>query len=103
MTYSRPEIERRDRTNVEWFSGLMLLKLAENEDKPGWQDAELETLVERIRDEIGELAEAMRDLYANPTDLNATQALLELADVGNTVMMVASWIAVHHQNQDRLR
>lgn len=103
MMYTRPEIERRDRTNVQWFSGLMLLKLSENEHKPGWVDTELTTLVDRIRDEIVELAEAMKELEANPTDLASTQALMELADVANTVMMVASWIAVHHQNQERLR
>jgi NTP pyrophosphatase (non-canonical NTP hydrolase) len=103
MTYTKREIERRDRTNVEWFGELMRLKLWQNEDKPGWLDADLITLVDRIRDEIIELAEAMKELEANPTDMAATQALLELADVGNTVMMVASWIAVHHQGQERLR
>lgn len=103
MTYSRPEIERRDRTNVEWFSGLMLTKMAKYEDKPGWQEQDRQDLIRLMTSEVREFGHALEKMDSDPSDLNVTETIMELADIGNSAMIVASWLAVHHQGQDRLR
>jgi len=72
MTIIRPELQK--------FVELMENKLKANDFKGGWQECKLEWLVVRLKQEVGELEEAIM-CGKNITD--------EAIDVANFAMMIA--------------
>ncbi len=70
------------RRELEIFSGIMELKLGLNDHKGGWENVGLEDLMEKLKGEVNELADAME----REPDMNI---LFEAADVANYAMMIA--------------
>lgn len=69
---------------VDWFSGIMKVKLGtkHNRAKPHWATSTFALLLERLRDEVQELENALcREDVAN--------AVSECCDVANFAMMIA--------------
>lgn len=83
------------RESVKWFAEQMENKLKENDKKGGWDNCNIYWLIQRIKEETGELLKAV-DLHR---DLGASKEhiIQESADVANFAMMVAD-IARKHLN-----
>lgn len=82
----RPEVQR--------FAELMELKLRANEHKGGWEEDEAHALIERAREEIKELEEAVTsEAYAYVTGRSTPAMRRTIADeaaaVANFMLMVA--------------
>lgn len=69
-----------------WFRSQMLLKLRLNANKAGWDTVSQRWLLNRLRQEVGELARAVEQ-YED--DADAANVIFEAADVANFAMMIA--------------
>lgn len=67
---------------VGWFSKRMLCTLYVNSNKPHWDTVTTSYLISRLREELGELEEA---LLKNDTN----NIINECTDVANFAMMIA--------------
>ena len=82
------------------FALDMERKLQDNEHKGGWEDCDLEDMLEKLTEEKRELVVATRkfdDNYysANPTSEKLRQRVIdEAADVGNITMMISDIVKV---------
>lgn len=82
------------RREVQWFSCEMEAVLRANDHKGGWHGEDAGWLVERLREEVDELAKALdahraelasRERYVAKT----ATVIREAADVANFAMMIA--------------
>lgn len=64
---------------VDWFSTLMRGKMAANTHKGDWNNVKLESLEERLQEELAEFRSAKRK----------SDKVLELADMANICMLMA--------------
>lgn len=80
---------------VQWFAEQMELKLRENDHKGGWHEDDPESLVDRIREEVEELADEALE-FERPKS-----AIAEAADVANMAMMVADHFREGGPSQDQ--
>ena len=71
------------RKEVLEFAKVMETKLSQHDDRPHWDDEDMEYLEKRFDDEVVELKEALRS--KNPNHI-----VLESGDVGNMAMALAS-------------
>lgn len=71
------------REEVRWFSEAMERKLAENDHKGGWHNADTIYLLKRLEEELQELQEAALLNYENE------KVISESVDVANFAMMIA--------------
>ena len=79
--YLRPE--------VQTFAMAMEDRLRANDHKGGWDNEFPQRLIERCREELGELDVAIDEIRANgPNEERLASVLMEAADVGNFAMMV---------------
>lgn len=67
----------------KWFAEQMAVKLRENEHKGGWDRCNPYWLIDRLKEEVAELEQAMDD------GLPSEEIIRECADIGNFAMMVA--------------
>jgi NTP pyrophosphatase (non-canonical NTP hydrolase) len=76
---------------VEKFAELMEERLAANDYKCGWADADTDYLLGRIEDEVHELKEALfeHDWVRTGSKELAINVRKECADVANFAMMIA--------------
>lgn len=81
----RPNVE----VKVAAFSKVMISKLHENDHKGTWQDASVEWLLDRLRDEMDELKEALETRIKWGTRPNIAWVCREAADVANYAMMIS--------------
>lgn len=79
----RLEMESVLRPAVRRFAVAMENQLRANDHKGGWTDESREWLLGRVRDEVDELHEVVRN------DLNSDEVMREAADVANFAMMIA--------------
>lgn len=79
------------RHEIHVFSEYMEHKLALNDHKGGWELTPLPILLDKLRAEVEELAEAVED----GTNL---EKMLEAADVANFAMMIA-WNSILEQHR----
>lgn len=88
-------LQLRQPTNAElgrersanWFATQMNVKLQENTHKGGWLHCNQWWLLERLKDEVKELEEAMGQ--AAHGEIRIQEVIRECADVGNFAMMIA--------------
>ena len=86
----------KPRPCVEDFALDMELKLRANEHKGGWDDCDLEFLLEKLTEEKRELVVATRKFDDNHYSVNPPNSQLkqkvidEAADVGNIAMMISN-------------
>ena len=71
------------RREVRWFAERMEAELCANDYKGGWEDMLLADLLTRLREEVEELAEAVKMRAAT------AHVISEAADVANFAMMIA--------------
>lgn len=71
------------RAEVEWFAVMMEKQLAANDHKPGWHRDSLESLLERAKEELSELDDAIT------SGEDPEVIIREAADVANFAMMIA--------------
>jgi len=74
------------RREVKTFAHAMEYKLGLNDHKGGWENLDNEELFYRLREEVDELQEAIKEG-------NYINILLEAADVANYALMIA-WNAM---------
>jgi len=98
MNYTEKEVKiRKLEKAVDRFANTMKLKLRLNSHKPGWQDCGYTHLLERLHQEVGELAEAVTEHISSPRpspnsyfgDVTSAHVEMECADVANFAMMIA--------------
>ena len=78
------------REEVTWFAGKMEEVLRENDWKGGWQKMSAVEILERLRQEIDELFEALlSDPTAGVFPASPDQLIKECADVANFAMFFA--------------
>jgi NTP pyrophosphatase (non-canonical NTP hydrolase) len=77
----------RWRPEVVVFADAMESKLKENDWKGGWKNCDAARLLERVREEVDELAEAVA--WERRGDNERAVIGREAADVANMAMMVA--------------
>jgi hypothetical protein len=70
---------------VRWFAEQMELALRRNDSKGGWHECDPSDLVDRVREEVEEMAESSNSIC----DGAELDTILEAADVANMAMMVA--------------
>jgi len=70
------------RKEIKVFAEIMEAKLSQHDDRPHWNDEELDYLVARFDEEVKEFKEAIKS--KNPNHI-----ILEAADVANMAMMIA--------------
>lgn len=70
---------------VRQFATRMKKKLRENRFKGGWRDESLAFLLDKLNEEVQELADALSSY--SPADME--DVFDEAADVGNMAMMIA--------------
>lgn len=70
------------RKQVQWFAGEMERVLKENDHKGGWDKIETLVLLNRLKEEVAELADAIE-----ADDVSVT--IKEAIDVANFAMMIA--------------
>ena len=75
------------RKSVAAFGKQMSGRLMENNHKEGWEDCSFKYLLWRLRQEVEELASAVKGGMAHFGEAN--DIVLEAADVGNFAMMIA--------------
>lgn len=75
------------REQVKWFSEQMEVKLQQNDDKGGWDNCDIFWLIERLKEEVAELEDALYN-HINFAD-RRWEVVREASDVGNFAMMVA--------------
>lgn len=82
------EFEKR---KVSAFARLMLSKLFLNRHKGDWSDESILWLLNRLRQEVDELAQAIASPSHTPAEMERWQELvaMECADVANFAMMIA--------------
>lgn len=71
------------RTSVNWFAEQMELKLRDNDHKGGWARCEHSWLLDRLKQEVGELEKALDQVD------NQENVIKEAADVANFALMIA--------------
>ncbi len=72
------------------FARVMERKLRENDHKGGWEDEDIEWLMERLTGEVAELSKALTTPNDGPlSERRRRSAVREAADVANFAMMVA--------------
>ena len=71
------------RTSVNWFAEQMELKLRDNDHKGGWASCEHSWLLDRLKQEVGELEKALDQVD------NQENVIKEAADVANFALMIA--------------
>lgn len=76
------EHDAAPRPQVQWFSGEMERVLKENDHKGGWDGMDLLCLLNRLKEETAELADALE-----ADDVSVT--IKEAIDVANFAMMIA--------------
>ena len=91
--------ERRGENEVKKFAEAMIEKLNEpkNLAKGGWEDCDIQYLLERTREELFELREEIgrwqwckrNGMNLDSINFRAKQILKEAADVANFAMMIA--------------
>lgn len=74
------EIGRGMRGEVLWFAQEMEGQLQENDHKDGWEERSAKWLLNRLKQEVGELERAIE---------NKKNVVDEAADVANFAMMIA--------------
>ena len=82
----RGESEGREmklRAEVQWFAEEMERTLRRHDDRPGWKDETQPWLLDRLREEVEELAKILH--FGTP----ARRILREATDVANFAMMIA--------------
>ena len=90
----------KPRQAVEDFAIDMEVKLRANEYKGGWDDCDLEFLLEKLTEEKRELVVATRKFNDNhysvsPPNSQLKQRVIdEAADVGNIAMMISDIVKV---------
>lgn len=72
------------REEVRKFAEGMEQKLRANDHKPGWQNDNIDDLMDRISEELMELKIALLQIKDN----NYSDAIKETYDIGNFAMMV---------------
>jgi NTP pyrophosphatase (non-canonical NTP hydrolase) len=88
------------RQPVQDFALDMERMLQENDFKGGWQDEDLEDMIDKLAEEKKELVIATRNFEANHYSLNPPNEKLrqkvidEAADVGNIAMMISDIVKV---------
>jgi NTP pyrophosphatase (non-canonical NTP hydrolase) len=70
----------------------MRRKLRENRYKGGWRDEDMDFLLTKLEEEVGELLEVVR--AGNQDKLAVQDALDEAADVANMAMMIADRFSI---------
>lgn len=86
-SYERPaecralDVEEIEYKSVTFFAKEMDRKLQENSQKGGWEDCDESYLIERLRQEVDELEEAI-----NEKEVHEIKS--ECADVANFAMMI---------------
>lgn len=73
------------RPSVNWFAEKMELKLRENDHKGGWEHCSPHWLLDRLKQEVLELENAISSSDAN-------EITKEAADVANFALMIADTI-----------
>jgi NTP pyrophosphatase (non-canonical NTP hydrolase) len=77
------------RESVAWFAEQMERKLRLHDDRPGWMGNLPNALLDRVREEVDELDNAL-DYGARAEDQSHPQNIIdECADVANMAMMIA--------------
>lgn len=71
------------RSQVQWFSGEMERVLKENDHKGGWDDIQALILLNQLKEETAELADAIEN------DISPEHIIKEAVDVANFAMMIA--------------
>ena len=71
------------------FAAVMEEKLIANDHKGGWGECSLDWLLNRLRQETGELAREVEVLKATLDPKAVERVLREAADVANFAMMVS--------------
>lgn len=96
---------------VEAFSRLMEQKLAEMDGrKGGWDECDLQWLLAKLMEEVGELAEIIVKMHwstgkrfhqsdSRTENFLVLEGIREAVDVGNVAMMLADTLA-HQYRQD---
>ena len=74
------DIKNGMRGEVAWFAQEMEGQLQENDDKNGWEVMSAKWLLNRLKQEVGELKRAIE---------KKTNVVEEAADVANFAMMIA--------------
>ena len=69
------------RETVHWFANEMEFQLIENDHKSGWRGLTNAWLLNRLRQEVGELERAV---------IEGKNVIEEAADVANFAMMIAA-------------
>jgi len=75
---------KRDLKAVDEFKRQMLRKLGENTDKKHWLKCSYEYLLDRLKEEVGELEEILLS-----DGIPHKKVILECADIANFSMMIA--------------
>lgn len=85
------------RESVLWFAGEMERQLRENDHKGGWMECSPRQLLDRLREELIELHQAVDAWACDEMEGASHYVVSEAADVANFAMMIANICGWHQE------